>query len=97
MRAVGRLAASFFAGLLLVGCRRPTREVVVFRAASLTHPLANVVRAYQEQHPDVTIRLEPSGSQVAARKVSEQGMPADIVAVADAKVIERVLREVPPR
>jgi len=37
------------------------------------------------------VRLEPSGSQVAARKVVELGMRADIVAVADAGIIGKMM------
>jgi molybdate/tungstate transport system substrate-binding protein len=63
----------------------------VFHAASLTQPLGEIAKLYETEHPGVHVRLEPSGSQVAARKVSEMGMAADVVAVADAKVIERIL------
>jgi molybdate/tungstate transport system substrate-binding protein len=35
--------------------------------------------------------MEPSGSQVAARKVSELGLRADIVAVADASIIGKIM------
>jgi molybdate/tungstate transport system substrate-binding protein len=63
----------------------------VFYAASLTQPLGEIAKKYEQDHPGAHVRLEPSGSQVAARKVSEMGMAADIVAVADAKVIDRIL------
>jgi molybdate/tungstate transport system substrate-binding protein len=37
------------------------------------------------------VRVEVSGSQVAARKVSELGMRADLVIVADARVLEEIM------
>jgi molybdate/tungstate transport system substrate-binding protein len=75
----------------LPGCKKQPTDVVVFYAASLTQPLGEIAKLYENAHPGVHVRLEPSGSQVAARKVSEMGMTPDIVAVADAKVIDRIL------
>jgi molybdate/tungstate transport system substrate-binding protein len=83
--------ASAISLLCLSGCKRTPSEVVVFYAASLTQPLGEIAKAYESAHPGVHVRLEPSGSQIAARKVSEMGMAADVVLVADAKVIERIL------
>jgi molybdate/tungstate transport system substrate-binding protein len=79
------------AALGSVGCRSRRVELVVFYATSLTAVLGDLSAAYQQQHPSVRLRLEPSGSQVAARKVSELGMKADIVALADARLIEKML------
>lgn len=76
--------------LLLValdGCSKP-RELVVLHAASLRRVMADASAAFQKAEPRVRIRLEPSGSQVAIRKVTEQGLPADLVATADARLLE---------
>jgi molybdate/tungstate transport system substrate-binding protein len=77
--------------LLVAGCRRPTNEVVVFHATSLTSVLGEVAEQFQRDNSGFRVRLEPSGSQVAARKVSELGMRADVVAVADADILSRIL------
>jgi molybdate/tungstate transport system substrate-binding protein len=53
--------------------------------------LGDAAEAFQKVNPQLRIRLEPSGSQVAARKVSELGMRADIVAVADAALIDKMM------
>jgi molybdate/tungstate transport system substrate-binding protein len=53
--------------------------------------LGEAAEAFQKVNPQVRIRLEPSGSQVATRKVSELGMRADIVAVADAALIDKMM------
>lgn len=74
-----------------VGCRARTTEIVVFYASSLSAMLGDATEAFQKQNPAFRLRLEPSGSQVAARKVSELGMRADIVAVADAALIPNML------
>ncbi len=73
-----------------VGCHRD-REVVIFCAASLQPVLTDAATAFGRDHPGVRIRIEPSGSLVAARKVTELGMRADLIAVADDDLIERML------
>jgi len=75
----------------LCACRSHTTEVVVFHASSLSAVLGEAAEAFQKSNPQVRIRLEPSGSQVATRKVSELGMRADIVAVADAALIDKMM------
>ena len=72
-------------------CRSHTTEVVVFHASSLSAVLGEAAEAFAKVNPQVRIRLEPSGSQVATRKVSELGMRADIVAVADAALIDKMM------
>jgi molybdate/tungstate transport system substrate-binding protein len=85
-------AILLFASLgALAACKSKTTEVVVFYASSLTAVLGDASEAFQKANPQVRIRLEPSGSQVAARKVSELGMRADVVAVADAGLIPKML------
>jgi molybdate/tungstate transport system substrate-binding protein len=72
-------------------CKSRTTEVVVFHASSLSAVLGEAAEAFAKVNPQVRIRLEPSGSQVATRKVSELGMRADIVAVADAALIDKMM------
>ena len=74
-----------------LGCKSRTTEVVVFHASSLSALLGDASEAFQKANPSLRVRLEPSGSQVAARKVSELGMRADIVAVADAALIDKMM------
>lgn len=77
--------------VLLAGACKPKREVVVFHAASLSAVFGEVAERLKGQEPTLSVRLEPSGSQVAARKVTEQGLRADVVAVADDAILERLL------
>jgi len=65
--------------------------VAIFHATSLSAVLGDAVVAFQKDHPGIRIRLEPSGSQVAARKLTELGMRADIIATADAALIDNIL------
>lgn len=90
----------------LIGCARPpappvphtpadrllSGELSIFFAVSLDQVLAEMKRAFEQAHPGVQVRAEASGSQVAARKVSEYGREADLVLTADWGVIEALLR-----
>ena len=73
------------------GCKSHTTEVVVFHASSLSAVLGDAAEAFHKDNPGLRVRLEPSGSQVAVRKVSELGMRADVVAVADAQLIDKMM------
>jgi molybdate/tungstate transport system substrate-binding protein len=78
-------------GAALCACKSHTTEIVVFHASSLSAVLGDAAEGFEKANPQFRIRLEPSGSQVAARKVSELGMRADIVAVADAALIDKMM------
>jgi molybdate/tungstate transport system substrate-binding protein len=54
--------------------------------------MAEMKTAFEQAHPGVQVRAEASGSQVAARKVSEYEREADLVLVADWHVIDDLLR-----
>jgi molybdate/tungstate transport system substrate-binding protein len=75
---------------LAAGCSK-SNEVVIFYASSLSSVLGDAAEVFQREHPGVRVRMEPSGSQVAARKVSELGLHADIVAVADSSIIAKMM------
>lgn len=81
------------AGLLVAGfaCKPRPTEIAVFYASSLSAVLSDAAEAFLKDEPRFRLRLEPSGSQVAARKVCELGMRADLIAVADANLIPRML------
>ncbi len=78
------------AALLLAGCRDRS-EVTVFCAASLHPVLADAAARFEREQRDHAVSLQPSGSLVAARKLVELGMKADLIAVADADIIDRML------
>ncbi|HEY3446245.1 MAG TPA: extracellular solute-binding protein [Myxococcales bacterium] len=87
---MNRALVGLAALLAFSACSKP-REVVVFHAASLRRVMADAAAAFQKAEPGVRIRLEPSGSQVALRKVTEQGLAADVVATADGALLEAAL------
>jgi molybdate/tungstate transport system substrate-binding protein len=66
-------------------------KIIVFHAGSLTEPLAVLTEAFKAKHPAVTFETEASGSNEAARKISELGREADIMMSADYAVIDKLL------
>src|SRR6266511_3032190 len=85
------IAGTLTVFLAFVACRSQRSEVVIFHASSLSSVLSDAADLFRKQNPQARVRLEPSGSQVAARKVSELGMRADIVAVADAQLVDKMM------
>jgi len=71
----------------------PTSEkkLVIFHAGSLTLPVEELAKAFQVEHPDVTFETEASGSNDAARKISELEREADLMMSADYTVIDKLL------
>ena len=66
-------------------------KVIIFHAGSLTVPLAKMEKIYESNNPGVDILREAGGSTKMARLISEAGKPADIMASADFKVIDKNL------
>ena len=81
--------------LSLAGCGNShdakPKEIIVFHAGSLSVPFNQLKEVYEKMHPDIKILLEPAGSIVCARKVTELKKPCDIIASADYFVINELL------
>jgi len=69
----------------------PKGTVVMFHAGSLTMPFEAMEKAFETKYPGVDLQREASGSQAAARKVTDLNKPCDIMASADFKVIDKLL------
>lgn len=54
----------------------------VFAAASLTESFTEIGTAYQQQHPNVTVKFNFNGSQILEQQIAN-GAPADVFASAD--------------
>jgi molybdate/tungstate transport system substrate-binding protein len=72
-------------------CQAPSGPLVVFNAGSLAHPMRELLTAFQRRNPSVRGVHESSGSLEAARKLTELGKIPDVLAVADYRVIEKLL------
>jgi molybdate/tungstate transport system substrate-binding protein len=81
--------------LMLTACRNTgtvkTEEIIIFHAGSLSVPLRQLKDIYEQRNPGVKILLEPAGSLVCARKITELKKPCDILASADYFVINELL------
>ncbi|MFO7986389.1 MAG: tungstate ABC transporter substrate-binding protein WtpA [Desulfatiglandaceae bacterium] len=69
----------------------PRGELIMFHAGSLSVPFEAMEKAFEAKYPKVDLLREASGSQAAARKVTDLEKPCDIMASADYKVIDRLL------
>jgi len=69
----------------------PQGQLVIFHAGSLSMPFNDMEKAFEAAYPKVDLVREGSGSQQAARKVTDLKKPCDIVASADYKVIDKIL------
>jgi len=67
------------------------QKVIIFHAGSLTVPLAWIVKDFEAANPDIDIQRKAGGSTKMARLIAEKGQPADIMASADYKVIDKTL------
>ncbi len=78
---------------LLCSCNTASNrdKLIIFHAGSLSVPFKEISAEFNKKYPDILVLRESAGSRMAARKVSELNKPADIVAVADYKVIEEIL------
>jgi molybdate/tungstate transport system substrate-binding protein len=83
------------AGLLIIllsGCNTSNKkEIIIFHAGSLSVPFRELAGEFEKANPGITVSLEPAGSLVCARKVTELKKPCDIVASADYIVINNLL------
>ncbi len=66
-------------------------KVIIFHAGSLTVPLAQIEKDFEAANPGIDILREAGGSTKMARMISELGKPADLMASADYKVIDKTL------
>jgi len=66
-------------------------KLIIFHAGSLTVPIDALAEAFQAKYPSVNFETEASGSNAAARKISELGREADLMMSADYTVIDELL------
>jgi molybdate/tungstate transport system substrate-binding protein len=82
-------------GFAFVGCKNKSGsnsgEITIFHAGSLSVPFKKLADVYEERNPGIKILLEPAGSLVCARKITELKKPCDIIASADYFVIDQFI------
>ncbi|MCX6261164.1 MAG: tungstate ABC transporter substrate-binding protein WtpA, partial [Bacteroidia bacterium] len=81
--------------LALTGCRNnsPGKQhtIIIFHAGSLSVPFKQLANEYEKRNPGTKILMEPAGSLVCARKITELKKPCDIIASADYLVIDELI------
>lgn len=84
---------TFLIIILLSSCNHSgeKNQIIIFHAGSLSVPLRELADLYMEDNPGVNILLEPAGSLVCARKITELKKPCDIMASSDYFVIDQLL------
>jgi len=66
-------------------------RVVVFHAGSLSVPFGQMEKAFETKYPQYDLVREAAGSRACARKITDIGKPADVMASAAYKVIDNLL------
>jgi molybdate/tungstate transport system substrate-binding protein len=81
--------------ILFSGCgnsnTKKPKEIIIFHAGSLSVPFKQLKEEYEKINKNAKILLEPAGSIVCARKITELKKPCDIIASADYFVINELL------
>ncbi len=78
--------------VLFSGCReKGNREIIVFHAGSLSVPFKQLADEYEKINPGIKLIMEPAGSLVCARKITDLKKPCDIIASSDYTVINNLL------
>ncbi len=66
-------------------------KIVIFHAGSLSVPFAQMEKAFEAKYPQFDVLREAAGSRACARKITDIGKPADVMASAAYKVIDNLL------
>ena len=70
--------------------KKPSGEITVFAAASLTESFDAMAKQFQKKYPDVDVRFSYDASSNLATQIN-QGAPADVFASADADNLQKTI------
>ena len=77
--------------VLMVTVGFAKEKVLVLHAGSLSVPFAQMEKAFEAKYPQYDVVREAAGSRACARKITDIGKPADVMASAAYKVIDTLL------
>ncbi len=77
--------------VMLASISQAREKIIVFHAGSLSVPFAQMEKAFEAQYPQYDVVREAAGSRACARKITDIGKPADVMASAAYKVIDNLL------
>ena len=81
----------FLALMVTLTAGMAKEKVVVFHAGSLSVPFEQMEKAFEAKYPQYDVVREPAGSRACARKITDIGKRADVMASAAYKVIDNLL------
>jgi len=73
------------------GLSASNNKLTIFYAANLTSVISELGREFNQLHPDIELATESSGSILAIKKVTDLNRSADMIFVADYKLIDKML------
>jgi molybdate transport system substrate-binding protein len=88
--ALAGVVAGMLSGCGSDGAGSDRRTLEVLAAASLTETFTALAERFEDDHPDVTVRLVFDSSATLAEQV-KQGAPADVLATADERTMQVVV------
>jgi molybdate/tungstate transport system substrate-binding protein len=77
--------------VVVASSQDPSGPLVIFNAGSLAAPMKDLQDAFRRRYPLVEPRYESSGSVEAARKITDLGKTPDVLASADAAVMDQLV------
>jgi molybdate/tungstate transport system substrate-binding protein len=77
--------------VVVASSQDPSGPLVIFNAGSLAAPMKDLQDAFRRLYPLVEPRYESSGSVEAARKITDLGKTPDVLASADAAVMDQLV------
>jgi molybdate transport system substrate-binding protein len=94
---MGRAVLAFAAGALVSGAQpaaavpqKPSGEITVFAASSLTESFGAIAKQFEKRYPDVAVKFDFDSSSNLAAQIS-QGAPADVFASADEANLQKTI------
>jgi molybdate/tungstate transport system substrate-binding protein len=66
-------------------------ELILFHADALALPFSQIEEKFEAENAEIDLKRESSGSNLAARKITDMGRPCDVIATADYRIIQDVL------
>ena len=66
-------------------------DLIIFHAGSLSVPIKALADSFKVMHPQLVIKPESAGSLTSIRKITDLERPCDILASADASIIDKLM------
>lgn len=94
-------AALLAAALLILPGRAAAHDadptpLIIFHADSLTGYMATLAHQFEAAHPGVAVQTQSSGSLDAIRKITDLGLPCDILITADWRLLKKPRPRIEP-